>query len=100
MSVLVALIAVIPMQHATTLKEVTPALATLGTQAMDFLIQVSATIYNNVMYYTCTYFIPGNCHQNCHNSEVIISCSAYNNLLLALCACFTAKLMSRKKKLK
>ena len=44
MSVLVALIAVMIMQLATTLKEVTPALVTLDTQAMDFLAQVSATI--------------------------------------------------------
>jgi len=46
MSVLKALIAVIPMQLATTLKGVTPALATLDTQAMDFLAQVSPSIYN------------------------------------------------------
>ena len=41
MNVLEALIGVIPMQHAATLKEVTPALATLDTQAMDFIAQVS-----------------------------------------------------------
>ena len=46
MSVLKVLIAVIPMQLATTLKGVTPALATLDTQAMDFLAQVSPSIYN------------------------------------------------------
>ena len=50
MSVVTVLIGVIPMQHATTLKEVTPALVTMDTQAMDFLAQVSASIYNNVMY--------------------------------------------------
>ena len=45
MSVLLVLIGVIPRQLATTLKEVTPALATLDTQAMDFLVPVSpATI--------------------------------------------------------
>ena len=44
MSVLEALIGVIPVQHAATLKGVTPALATLDTQAVDFLAQVS--VYN------------------------------------------------------
>ena len=45
MSVLLVLIGVIPRQLATTLKEVTPALATLDTQAMDFLVPESpATI--------------------------------------------------------
>ena len=42
MSVLEALIAVILMQLATTLKGVILALATLDTQAMDFPAQVSA----------------------------------------------------------
>ena len=37
MNVLLALIAVIPVQLVTTLKEVTPALATTDTLAMDFL---------------------------------------------------------------
>ena len=41
MNVLVALIGVITMQLARTLKEVTPALATLDTKAMDFLALVS-----------------------------------------------------------
>ena len=45
MSVLEVLIGVISRQLATTLKEVMPALATLDTQAMDFLVDVSpATI--------------------------------------------------------
>ena len=44
MSVLEALIPVILMQLATTLKGVTLALATLDTKAMDFLAQVSAAI--------------------------------------------------------
>ena len=45
MSVLLVLIGVILRQLATTLKEVTSALATLDTQAMDFLVHVSpATI--------------------------------------------------------
>ena len=34
------------MQLATTLKEVTPALVTLDTLAMDFLAQVSAYTFN------------------------------------------------------
>ena len=41
MNVLEALIGVIPMQLATTLRGVTHALATLDTQAVDFLAQVS-----------------------------------------------------------
>ena len=44
MNVLVALTGVIPMQLAATLMEVTPALATLDTQAMEFLAHVSAAI--------------------------------------------------------
>ena len=43
MSVVEVLIGVIAMQLATTIMGVTPALATLDTQAMDFLAQVSAT---------------------------------------------------------
>ena len=46
MSVLEALMGVIPVQLATTVLEVIPALATLGTQAMDFLAQVSADVCN------------------------------------------------------
>ena len=44
MNALLALMAVIPVQHATTLKEVTPVLATAATQAMDFLAQVRSSI--------------------------------------------------------
>ena len=44
MNALEALMDVIPVQHATTLMEVTPALATLDTEAMDFLAHVSAAI--------------------------------------------------------
>ena len=44
MNVLVALIGVIAMQVAATLMEVTPALATLDTQAVEFLAHVSAAI--------------------------------------------------------
>ena len=46
MNVLEALIGVILMQLATTLKGVTPALATPDTQAVDFIVWVSAGIYN------------------------------------------------------
>ena len=44
MNVLVALIGVILMQVAATLMEVTPALATVDTQEMDFLAHVSSAI--------------------------------------------------------
>ena len=44
MSALKALIAAMIMQLVTTLKGVTPALVTLGTQAMGSLAQVSAVI--------------------------------------------------------
>ena len=42
MNALEALISVMIMQVATTLKGVTPALATLDTQAVDFLVLVSS----------------------------------------------------------
>ena len=42
MNVLEALIGVTSMQHAVTLKGVTPALATPDTQAMDLLAQVKS----------------------------------------------------------
>ena len=45
MSAVKALIAAMLMQLATTLMGVTPALATLDTQGMDFLVQVSAGTY-------------------------------------------------------
>ena len=44
MNALQALIGVIPVQHAATLMGVTPVLATLDTQAMDFLALVGALI--------------------------------------------------------
>ena len=50
MNVLVALIDVILMQVATTLMEVTPALATLDTQAMDFLAHVSSAFITDTLY--------------------------------------------------
>ena len=46
MNVLEVLIGVIPKQLATTLKGVIPALATVDSQAMDSLAQVSAAIPN------------------------------------------------------
>ena len=49
MSVLEALIGVIPMQLVTILKGVTPALATLDTQAMDFLAWVSVAIFQPLL---------------------------------------------------
>ena len=48
MNALEALIGVIPMQLATTLKGVTPVLATLDTQGMDFLAQVSTGITKHI----------------------------------------------------
>ena len=45
MSALKTLIGVMIMQLATTLMEVTPALTTLDTQAMDILVQVSAGMF-------------------------------------------------------
>jgi len=44
MSALKALIVVMIMHLATTVKEVTSALVTLDTQGMDFLVWVSAAI--------------------------------------------------------
>ena len=44
MNVLKALMPVMTMQLATTVQEVTPALATMDTQEMGFLAQVSAGI--------------------------------------------------------
>ena len=52
MNVLEALISVMTMQLATTLKGVTPALATLDTQAVDFLVRVSSLKYSNSITHT------------------------------------------------
>ena len=52
MSVLKALITVIPVQLATTLKGVTPAIATVDTQEVGFLAQVSAVIQSIYSNYT------------------------------------------------
>ena len=46
MNVLEAPIGVILMQFVTTLKEVTPALATVDTQEMGIRVQVSLFIYS------------------------------------------------------
>ena len=53
MNVLEALIGVIPVQHAATLLGVTPALATLDTQAVGVLAQVGAGIHNRCTILTC-----------------------------------------------
>ena len=57
MSVLAALIAVITVQHATILMEVTSAIATLDTQAMDFLAQVTVLFMNLFLNDTDSYTI-------------------------------------------
>ena len=57
MNVLLALIVAIPVQDVTILMEVTPALATLDTQAMDFLAQVSALFVNLFLNDTDSYTI-------------------------------------------
>ena len=49
MSILAALILVMLMQLATTLKGVTLALVILDTQAMDFLAQVCKCIYFDII---------------------------------------------------
>ena len=55
MNVLVALLGVIATQLVTTLVGVTPALATLDTQAVEFLAHVSTSIYNKclVFFFVC-----------------------------------------------
>ena len=79
MNVLKALIAVMIMQLATTLKGVTPALVTVDTQAMGFLAQVSVTIQSiyilhsdiATMEVAISLLSLGTrlgCHHNCHNS--------------------------------
>ena len=50
MNVLKALIAVIAMLVATTIKEVTPALAILDTQAMVFHALVSVVIFTSPIF--------------------------------------------------
>ena len=86
MNVQEALIGVITMQLVVTLKEVTPALATMDTKAMAFLAQVSQTICNQIisMTFFCLYTYPdideclsnnGGCHHNCHDSDGSYTCS-------------------------
>ena len=54
MNVLEVLIDVTLMQLVTTLKEVTPALATVDTKAMDFLALVSSSFYTFFNQNRCT----------------------------------------------
>ena len=82
MNVLKALIAVMIMQLATTLKGVIPALVTVDTQAMGFLAQVSVTIQSIYILHSdiatmevAISLVPRlslgtrlGCHHNCHNS--------------------------------
>ena len=86
MNVQGALIGVILMQLAVTLKGVTLALATPDTQAMDFLAQVSSSIYNKstLITFSCMYTFSdideclsnnGGCHHNCHDSDGSYTCS-------------------------
>ena len=58
MNVLEALTGVIPVQLAATLMGVTPALATLDTQAVDFIVRVSTFFFNLT---GCCFFIL--CHE-------------------------------------
>ena len=50
MNVLKTHIAAITMRLAPTLKGITPALATLDTQAVDFLAQVSPSLFTTRVY--------------------------------------------------
>ena len=50
MNVLKTHIAVVTMQLASTLKGITLALATLDTQAVDFLAQVSPSLFTTRVY--------------------------------------------------
>ena len=85
MNVQEALIGVITMQLVPTLKGVTPAHATMDTKAMDFLAQVSQTIYNQIisMTFSCHIYSDideclsnnGGCHHNCHDSDGSYTCS-------------------------
>ena len=55
MNVLEVLIGVTPVQHATTLKEVTPVLATLATQAMGSPAQVSISALTTMKFATTNF---------------------------------------------
>ena len=57
MNVLKALISAMIMQLVTTLKGATPALATLDTQGMGFLVQVSAGIFYHTFFQSVNYYV-------------------------------------------
>ena len=95
MNALEALICVITMQLATTLKGATPALATVDIQAVGFLVQVSIAIQSlyNSSTLNCLHLYKhldtnecltnnGGCHHNCHNSVGSYSCSCNNSYRL------------------
>ena len=95
MNALEALICVITMQLATTLKGATPALATVDIQAVGFLVQVSVAIQSSYNSSTLNYLHlykhldtnecltnNGGCHHNCHNSVGSYSCSCNNGYRL------------------
>ena len=83
MNVLKTHIAVITMRLAPTLKGITPALATLDTQAVDFLAQVSPSLLQPEFINYNFLFVDideclsnnGGCHHNCHNSDGSYTCS-------------------------
>ena len=60
MNVQEALIGVITMQLVVTLKEVTPALATVDAKAMDFLALVSSSIFFQPKRVYYTQYFPHN----------------------------------------
>ena len=81
MNVQGALIGVILMQLAVTLKGVTPALATPDTSAMDFLAQVSSSIYNKstlitffCMYTSSRLLLVYTCLQHTRSSFLPVPC--------------------------
>ena len=57
MNVLEVLIDVIPVQHATTRMGVTPVLATMDTQAMDFIAWVS-TFFSQINWLLLFHSVP------------------------------------------
>ena len=57
MNALKALVSAMIMQLVTTLKGVTPALATLDTQAMDFLVQVTVDMFYHTFFQSVNYYV-------------------------------------------